>query len=64
MTESPNANGERLGEEGFAKMAMQHIKEKTDGDFVRAVMKDFFTYAPPPPPDDVTVVFLHRKDGA
>ncbi len=64
LTESPNAAGERLGEEGFAKMAMQHIKEKTAGDFVRAVMKDFFTYAPPPPPDDVTVVFLHRRDGA
>lgn len=61
LTESPNTQGERLGEEAFAQMALKHMSNPDAKSVVSALMQDFFTYAPPPPPDDVTVVFLRRE---
>lgn len=60
LTESPNAAGERMGEEKFTQMAMRHLNKPTSKEAVTSLMKEFFEYAPPPPPDDVTVVYLKR----
>ena len=64
LTESPNKDGERLGEEGFSKLAEGALlqENKVPQDVVSSIMKDFFEFAPPPPPDDVTIVYLERKD--
>ena len=64
LTESPNKEGDRLGEEGFAKLVEPVVLQslKNPKDTVSEVMKRFFEFAPPPPPDDVTVVYLERKD--
>ena len=64
LTEAPNKEGERLGEEGFSKLVKKFVVKanKTPQDVVSSVIKSFFEFAPPPPPDDVTVVYLERKD--
>ncbi|MBP5534312.1 MAG: SpoIIE family protein phosphatase [Alphaproteobacteria bacterium] len=64
LTESPSDDGERLGEEGFSKLAEKIVLQsnKSPQDVVSAVIKDFFKFAPPPPPDDITIVYLERKD--
>ncbi|MBO5997706.1 MAG: serine/threonine-protein phosphatase, partial [Alphaproteobacteria bacterium] len=63
LTESPNKDGERLGEDGFSKLVKKPVLSKASPrETVDAVIKSFFEFAPPPPPDDVTVVFLERKD--
>lgn len=65
LTESPNKDGERLGEEGFSNLVKPFVLEDslTPNTVVESVMKRFFDFAPKPPPDDVTVVYLQRKDG-
>ncbi len=64
LTESPNKDGERLGEEGFSKLVEPFVMrtDSTPRETVSSVMESFFEFAPPPPPDDVTVVYLERKD--
>lgn len=64
LTESPNKDGERLGEEGFLKLIKKFLTQanKTPQNVVSSVIKSFFEFAPPPPPDDVTVVYFERKD--
>lgn len=65
LTESPNKDGERLGEEGFSNLVKPFVLEDslTPNTVVESVMGRFFDFAPKPPPDDVTVVYLQRKDG-
>lgn len=60
LTESPDKNGDRLGEDNFAKMAINYLKEEPDS-VVDAIMDKFFEFAPPPPPDDVTLIYLKRE---
>ena len=64
LTESPNKDGERLGEEGFSKMVTPFVTSRSmsSKEVVSSVMERFFDFSPKPPPDDVTVVFLERKD--
>lgn len=66
LTESPNKDGERLGEEGFEKLVKQFVLQPklSAKETVSSVIKSFFEFAPPPPPDDVTIVYLERKDDA
>lgn len=63
LTESPNKDGLRLGNEGFRKLASPYFKEPTVQLALRGIMHDFFEFAPPPPPDDVTAVLIraHQK---
>ncbi len=58
LTESPNAEGKRLGDAGLKKLATPHLKKKNAYPALMDIMHDFFTFAPPPPPDDVTGVLL------
>ena len=60
LTESPNKEGERMGELGFSKLVEAHAKGEGASRMVDLIMNDFFKYAPPPPPDDVTLVYLKR----
>ena len=65
LTESPNKEGDRLGEDGFSKLVEPFVLRDnlSPKETVSSVMERFFEFAPKPPPDDVTVVFLERKDG-
>ena len=58
FTESPNEEGERLGDEGFEKMAFKPLCEDNPEQIVAQIMADFFEFAPPPPPDDATAVLV------
>lgn len=58
LTESPNKEGERLGESGLKKIVMRHLKKRNVYLSLMDIMHDFFTFAPPPPPDDVTAVLM------
>ena len=64
LTESPNKNGERLGEDGFSKMVEPYVLKENASpkETVASIMTRFFEFSPKPPPDDVTVVYLQRKD--
>lgn len=64
LIESPNPNGERLEEVGFAKLAEPFFQNNklTPTQVVEGVVGQFFDFAPKPPPDDVTVVYLQRMD--
>ncbi len=63
LTESPNKEGVRLGNEGFQKLASPYFKKPTVQQALSGIMHDFFEFAPPPPPDDVTAVLIraHQK---
>lgn len=60
LTESPNKDGERMGEIGFSKLVENCRKDNDASEMVGMIMDDFFKFAPPPPPDDVTLVYLKR----
>ena len=60
LTESPNKEGDRMGEVGFSELVEKHIKGNEASQMVELIMNDFFNYSPPPPPDDVTLVYLKR----
>jgi len=64
LTESPNKEGLRLGEDGFSNLVKPFVRDAsfTPEQTVSSVMERFFDFAPKPPPDDVTVVYLERKD--
>lgn len=62
LTESPNAHGDRLGEEGFEKLVMQQLPCATADTVVQGIINAFFDFVPPPPPDDVTLIYLERKE--
>ncbi len=63
LTESPNKEGDRLGEDGFSKLVEPYLAQEASStqETVSSVMSKFFEFAPKPPPDDVTVVYLERK---
>ena len=58
LTESPNQNGDRLGNDGFEKMVAPALCEPNVHLGMKQIMNAFFDYAPPPPPDDVTTVLI------
>lgn len=58
LTESPNAQGERLGDDGFEKLIYPYLCGTDARADLQKIMDAFFTFAPPPPPDDVTTVLI------
>lgn len=58
FTESPNAEGERLGNDGFEQLVTDPLKETDVRLSLTQIMNKFFDYAPPPPPDDATAVLI------
>ncbi len=58
LTESPDKNGDRLGNDGFEKMVTPAMCEPNVHLGMKQIMNAFFDYAPPPPPDDVTAVLV------
>lgn len=58
LTETPNAKGERLGEDGFEKMVTGHFCTIDVRVALQDIMDSFFEFAPPPPPDDATTVLV------
>ncbi len=61
LSESPNAAGERLGEEGFAKQIARAFSAKTAQRVIDGVMDRFFEFTKPPLPDDATAVFVRSE---
>ena len=58
ITESPSAEGKRLGTEGLQAMLDKHIIHGDAQTALRSIMNEFFEFTPPPPPDDVTAILL------
>ncbi len=58
LTESPNIQGERLGEEGFLNLIRPFAHIPDTKETLDHILKAFFNFAPPPPPDDVTAVLI------
>lgn len=61
LTESPNAEGERLGEDGFAKQVLKAFSAKTAKKAIDGIMARFFEFTKPPLPDDATAVFIRSE---
>lgn len=58
LTESPNSQGVRLGDDGFEKLIHPYLCGTDAQKELDQIMSAFFTFAPPPPPDDVTAVLI------
>ena len=61
LTESPNAAGERLGEDGFARQVLKAFSAKTAKKAIDGIMTRFFEFTKPPLPDDATAVFIRSE---
>lgn len=61
LTESPNADGKRLGEQGFSDLMAPALKTKPAAAAVDNLMARFFDFTKPPLPDDATVVLIRKE---
>ncbi|MGN1063652.1 MAG: SpoIIE family protein phosphatase [Alphaproteobacteria bacterium] len=58
FTESPDSEGERMGNIGFGNMVREFLLHADIHAGLDRIMEAFFAYAPPPPPDDATAVLV------
>lgn len=58
FTESPDCDGERMGNIGFENMVRDSLCQTDIRAGLDQILTDFFKYAPPPPPDDATAVLV------
>ncbi|MBR6232081.1 MAG: SpoIIE family protein phosphatase [Alphaproteobacteria bacterium] len=61
LTETPNPERKRLGEDGFKKMALPCLKKADANMAIKELMNAFFKFAPNPPDDDITAVLIKVK---
>ena len=61
LTETPNAEGERLGMNGFKKLALSHLKKEDATLALKEMMNTFLQFAPAQPSDDITAVLIKVK---